>query len=381
MPKPRYHEVSLPQAKTGATRCCQAPFQEHQLGLGILGSAAALHHERKQAPAALRRNTDGGGCSFEDLVRLTNLALESAEAALCREVFGPLTVTLLSANPVALRSASATQLCDSLVDLVTHPVEECKKAAIAGAAQRLDVSALLRAVPRGLGSGGKEHTRKWQSVASVLRVARIVVSSDANALERCRTAGGVPALVQIWAQAAHVHEVCMEAAAMASLYIPGQARILALCGVSDCVYRTWQRLGREGSTPEIRTSSPTTGNETGSAYLARSVPLMQTLAEIMIHLLPHMHAKNEELVPRVKLVAQSLVSVAEAGSVSTCVVLLQLASKMSEDAGIAQEFLRIKAHQTAFAILQNPKYATELVLRRRAAVFWVRSQAAVFQSI
>jgi hypothetical protein len=292
-----------------------------------------------------------GASSFEDVGTLCNQAFESECPDRCREVVVLFNTALAKASLGAIRSPNAARAFACLLSLLRHPNEECRKAAIAGAAHDLDVVYVLKAAAQGL--GGRDAARKWQATVNCLLAVRLT-ASKMEVLDGLRFRG-LNFLVELWKTGGHVVDVAYECCVLALLLIPSHSRAIAQSGAAECALAAWQRHYRDVSRGG----------------------LTQVVAELTLACLPHL---PERPVCLPQLTADSLRALMPVGHPLPVNVLLRMVARLGEEIKLGSELCSLGIPALALQALGDERYSVEVGLRRVAALAYTRPVLSLAES-
>lgn len=309
--------------------------------------------------------------ALDEAAALVEEAFQQTDVARCRDVTARVGSVLTRSSPKALVSLEAARFCAMLAAVLQHPEDSCRSAAIGIAAREWDVALLLRIGPRALVCNSLDPARRTQVVENVLKVARILLSFDSCALERCRLAGGLITAIEICRNCPFTGDVMREALQLVVLFAQTYSKAVATAGGVELAVSNWQRVVQQSAPNESE------GQILASPATQRYNILVLPIAELLLHIFPHIAAAR--LVSVSPLVMHAIPICTAHGSQRSITIVLQLITKMASDASIASDLLKFNATGLVLDLLGHEGGMLTLQTRRAAANAYVHVSAGVLK--
>eukprot|EP00927_Polykrikos_kofoidii_P044307 TRINITY_DN38307_c0_g1_i1.p1 TRINITY_DN38307_c0_g1~~TRINITY_DN38307_c0_g1_i1.p1 ORF type:complete len:1025 (-),score=176.29 TRINITY_DN38307_c0_g1_i1:114-2777(-) len=282
-------------------------------------------------------------------------------------------------------------------------MEACRQAILRVFAQTLDVSMFLRYAPKILSSSKIVAAVRLLAVEHILKATRTILASDAASLNRCRVAGGMIVVIDVWKKCITVVSLGHEAAHLVLLFAKGHAKAAASAGGAECALQSWQRLafprclagkaamasaaleaaacedadGDLGSFASLATTMTAyTMRPSSPSVVSAVMPLgVQLYAELLSMLVPHLD--SQRLSGIAPIAVQGLALSSTIGPSRSLASTLQLIAKLAHDSGIGKELVRLNAPQAVLELLDTEHLVSDVLTRRSLANAWVNMVTAI----
>lgn len=269
----------------------------------------------------------------------------------------------------AFATPEAARFCAILVALLHHPAEACRRASITAAAACMDVSLWLRVIPVVLRSGrGLDPARRAQAVEHLLQASFILLSADVGMADRCRTAGGVMSVMDVWRMSHDLPGVLAKVVQLVLLFARAKPKSVSVAGGFEVALVCWQRYAWQPASPASRAPGGDRGVVQRIGGAERHTRLMDVLFQLCSLMLPHVQA--DKYMPLGPLAAISLRHCADSRLYRSLGFLLHLIAKLAQDPSMAREMLRLDAHAVALSILDGDELILTVPLKRGVAAAW-----------